>query len=74
MRITQNERAAQKILDAVNDYTLDTYMIGFHIFQFAPLDLYVKLEEIMEGIDLAIEAENKRVEDKNEQRRQNAPF
>ena len=74
MRITQNERAAQKILDAVNDYTLDTYMIGFHIFQFAPLDLYVKLDEIMEGIDLAIEAENKRVEDKNEQRRQNAPF
>lgn len=74
MRITQNERAAQKILDAVNDYTLDTYMIGFHIFQFAPLDLYVKLEEIMEGIDLAIEAENKRVEDKNEQRRQDAPF
>ncbi len=74
MRITQNEKAAQKILDAVNDYTLDTYMIGFHIFQFAPLDLYVKLDEIMEGIDLAIEAENKRVEDKNEQRRQNAPF
>jgi hypothetical protein len=74
MRITQNERAAQKILDAVNDYTLDTYMIGFHIFQFAPLDLYVKLDEIMEGIDLAIEAENKRVEDKNEQRRQDAPF
>ena len=74
MRITQNERAAQKILDAVNDYTLDTYMIGFHIFQFAPLDLYVKLDEIMEGIDLAIEAENKRVEDKNEQRKQPAPF
>jgi len=74
MRITQNERAAQKILDAVNDYTLDTYMIGFHIFQFAPLDLYMKLDEIMEGVDMAIKAENERVEKKNEQRKQNAPF
>jgi hypothetical protein len=74
MRITENERAAQQILDAVNDYTLDTYMIGFHIFRFAPLDLYVKLEEVMEGIDLAIKTENERIEKKNERRKQNAPF
>jgi hypothetical protein len=74
MRITENERAAQQILDAVNDYTIDTYMIGFHIFQFAPLDLYVKLEEVMEGIDLAIKTENERVEKKNERRKQDAPF
>lgn len=74
MRITNDEKAATKILDALNDYTLDTYMIGFHIFRFAPLDLYVKLEEVMEGIDIAIKTENERVEKKNERRKQNAPF
>ena len=74
MRITNDEKAATKILDALNDYTLDTYMIGFHIFRFAPLDLYVKLEEVMEGIDLAIKTENERVEKKNERKSKNAPF
>ena len=74
MRITNNEKAATKILDALNDHTLDTYMIGFHIFRFAPLDLYVKLEEVMDGIDKAIVLENERTERKNEQRKQNAPF
>jgi len=74
MRITNNEKAATKILDALNDHTLDTYMIGFHIFKFATLDLYVKLEEVMDGIDKAIEVENERVEKKNERRKQNAPF
>jgi hypothetical protein len=74
MRITNDEKAAQKILDAVNDYTLNTYMIGFHIFQFAPMDLYVKLEEVMEGIDLAIKTENERVEKNVQRKSQNAPF
>jgi hypothetical protein len=34
----------------------------------------MKLDEIMEGVDMAIKAENERVEKKNEQRKQHAPF
>ena len=74
MRITQNERVAKKILDALNDYTLDTYMIGYYIFRFAPMDLFIKLQEIMTGIDNAIEHENKRERKKIERANEHAPF
>lgn len=74
MRITQNEKVAKKILDAINDYTLDTYMIGYYIFRFAPLDLYIKLQEIMIGIDEAIEHENTRERKKIERSNEHAPF
>ena len=71
---TQDEKAAEKILDALNDYTINTYMIGFHIFEFAPLDLYCKLEEVMEGVDLAIKTEEERVRKDNERATQDPPF
>lgn len=71
---TQNEKAAEKILDALNDYTVDTYMIGFHIVHFAPLDLFGKLEEVMDGVDLAIKTEEERQEKYLERQRQNPPF
>ena len=74
MRITQDERVAKRILDALNDYTLDTRMIGYYIFRIAPMDLFIKLQEIMVGIDEAIKTENERVEKKNERRKQDAPF
>lgn len=74
MRITQDERVAKRILDAINDYTLDTRMIGYYIFRIAPMDLFIKLQEIMVGIDEAIKTENERVEKKNERRKQDAPF
>lgn len=74
MRITQNEKVAQRILDALNDYTLDTRMIGYYIFRIAPMDLFIKLQEIMIGIDEAIEHENTRERKKIERRNEHAPF
>lgn len=73
-RITNNERAATKILDALNDHTLDTEMVGLHIFQFAPMDLYCKLDEVLVGVDKAIEAEAERVRKRDERRREKPPF
>ena len=74
MRITQDERVAKRILDAINDYTLDTRMIGYYIFRLAPMDLFIKLQEIMTGIDEAIEAENTRERKKIERAKEHAPF
>jgi hypothetical protein len=74
MRITQDERVAKRILDALNDYTLDTRMIGYYIFRIAPMDLFLKLQEIMEGIDEAIEAENTRERKKIERANQHPTF
>jgi len=74
MRISHNERVAKRILDALNDYTLDTRLIGYYIFRVAPMDLFIKLQEIMEGIDEAIEAENTRERKKIERANQHPTF
>jgi hypothetical protein len=74
MRLTQDERVAKRILDAINDYTLDTRMIGYYIFRIAPMDLFIKLQEIMAGIDEAIETENTREREKIDRRNAHAPF
>ena len=73
-KITQNEKAANQILDALNDYTIDPQLIGLHIVHIAPMDLYGKLEEVMEGVDLGITIEEERVQKEYERRKEKPPF
>jgi hypothetical protein len=73
-RITNDEKIAKKILDAINDYTIDTLMVGYYIFSFAPVDLYCKLEEIMEAVQIAIENENERERKKIERANEHPLF
>jgi hypothetical protein len=73
-RYTNDEKSAIKILDALNDHTINPNMVGYHIFRVAPMDLHDKLEQVIEGIDQAIEYENTRERKKIERSNQHAPF
>jgi hypothetical protein len=56
-RLTKEERVAQKLLDEVNDLTLDLDLTGVYIAQMSPAILYNRLQEVADSARYAKEAD-----------------
>lgn len=56
-KLTNEEKAASKLLDIVNDYTLNHNLVGKYLFRIAPSVLYDNLEVVIESAQKAREAE-----------------
>lgn len=45
---TNEEKTAEKIIDAMNDYTLWEEMVGFYLFELAPSEVFDKIVVVSE--------------------------
>jgi len=61
-RITHEEKVARKLLDLVNDYTIDLELTGIYLYQIAPFDLFENLDIISNAMK---EAERREYERQN---------
>ena len=59
-RQTHEEKTARKLLDLVNDYTLDLEMTGVYLYQIAPYDLFENLDIISNAMKEAEKREYER--------------
>lgn len=60
---TNEEKAAEKIIDAMNDYTLWTELVGVYVFELSPPEIFDKIEIVAEE---AMKARDKEIDRQNQ--------
>jgi hypothetical protein len=71
---TNEEKTAEKIIDAMNDYTLWEELVGFYLFELAPSEVF---DKIVIASERAIEERDKEYDRQQRPkpiRDSNAPF
>jgi hypothetical protein len=56
---TNEEKTAEKIIDAMNDYTLWEELVGFYLFELAPSEVF---DKIVVASERAIEERDKEID------------
>lgn len=71
---TNEEKTAEKIIDAMNDYTLWEELVGFYLFELAPSEVFDKIVTVSET---AIKERDKEIDRQQQPQRklsEDAPF
>jgi hypothetical protein len=73
---TNEEKTAEKIIDAMNDYTLWEELVGFYLFELAPSEVF---DKIVVASERAIEERDKEIDRQQQPQRKltndnNPPF
>ena len=61
---TNEEKAAEQIISAMNNYTLWEEMVGFYVFELSPPEIFDKLETVAHE---ALKARDKEIERQQQQ-------
>jgi predicted DNA-binding transcriptional regulator len=67
---TNEEKTAEKIIDALNDYTLWEKLVGYYLFELSPPEIFDKIEVVTTE---AIKARDKEIDRQQQPKRKLDP-